>query len=107
MIPDVLPTRIPALLANGSSGIAVGMATNIPPHNLNEVLDGCLAYIDNENITIDELMQYIPGPDFPTAALINGRKGIEEAYRTGARQSVCFALVLAWKPQIKAKNKSL
>ncbi|MCG5095248.1 DNA gyrase subunit A, partial [Candidatus Saccharibacteria bacterium] len=77
------PTRIPALLANGSSGIAVGMATNIPPHNLNEVLDGCLAYIDNENITIDELMQYIPGPDFPTAALINGRKGIEEAYRTG------------------------
>jgi len=61
----------------------VGMATNIPPHNLNEVLDGCLAYIDNENITIDELMQYIPGPDFPTAALINGRKGIEEAYRTG------------------------
>lgn len=83
MIPDVLPTRIPVLLANGSSGIAVGMATNIPPHNLNEVLDGCLAYIDNENITIDELMQYIPGPDFPTAALINGRKGIEEAYRTG------------------------
>lgn len=83
MIPGVLPTRIPALLANGSSGIAVGMATNIPPHNLNEVLDGCLAYIDNENITIDELMQYIPGPDFPTAALINGRKGIEEAYRTG------------------------
>jgi len=72
MIPDVLPTRIPALLANGSSGIAVGMATNIPPHNLNEVLDGCLAYIDNENITI-----------VPTAALINGRKGIEEAYRTG------------------------
>ncbi|MDQ6575070.1 MAG: DNA topoisomerase (ATP-hydrolyzing) subunit A, partial [Haemophilus haemolyticus] len=83
MIPDVLPTRIPALLANGSSGIAVGMATNIPPHNLNEVLNGCLAYIDNNEITIDELMQYIPGPDFPTAALINGRKGIEEAYRTG------------------------
>lgn len=83
MIPDVLPTRIPALLANGSSGIAVGMATNIPPHNLNEVLNGCLAYIDNNKITIDELMQHIPGPDFPTAALINGRKGIEEAYRTG------------------------
>ncbi|OOF36011.1 DNA topoisomerase (ATP-hydrolyzing) subunit A [Rodentibacter heidelbergensis] len=83
MIPDVLPTRIPALLANGSSGIAVGMATNIPPHNLNEVLNGCLAYIDNNDITIDELMQHIPGPDFPTAALINGRKGIEEAYRTG------------------------
>ena len=83
MNPDVLPTRIPALLANGSSGIAVGMATNIPPHNLNEVLNGCLAYIDNNEITIDELMQHIPGPDFPTAALINGRKGIEEAYRTG------------------------
>lgn len=64
-------------------GIAVGMATNIPPHNLNEVLDGCLAYVDNEEISIDELMRYIPGPDFPTAALINGRKGIEEAYKTG------------------------
>lgn len=83
MIPDVLPTKIPTLLVNGSSGIAVGMATNIPPHNLNEVLDGCLAYVDNEAISIDELMQYIPGPDFPTAALINGRKGIEEAYKTG------------------------
>ncbi|QIM62652.1 DNA gyrase subunit A [Pasteurellaceae bacterium Orientalotternb1] len=83
MIPDVLPTKIPALLVNGSSGIAVGMATNIPPHNLNEVLDGCLAYIDNDQITIEELMQHIPGPDFPTAAIINGRKGIEEAYRTG------------------------
>lgn len=83
MIPDVLPTKIPALLVNGSSGIAVGMATNIPPHNLGEVLDGCLAYVDDESITIDELMQYIPGPDFPTAAQINGRKGIEEAYKTG------------------------
>ncbi|AWX15413.1 DNA gyrase subunit A [Mergibacter septicus] len=83
MIPDVLPTKVPALLVNGSSGIAVGMATNIPPHNLGEVVDGCLAYIDNEDITIDELMTYIPGPDFPTAALINGRKGIEEAYKTG------------------------
>lgn len=82
-IPEVLPTKIPALLVNGSSGIAVGMATNIPPHNLGEVLDGCLAYIDNDQISIDELMQYIPGPDFPTAALINGRKGIEEAYKTG------------------------
>lgn len=83
MIPDVLPTKIPALLVNGSSGIAVGMATNIPPHNLNEVLNGCLAYIENDQITIEELMQHIPGPDFPTAAIINGRKGIEEAYRTG------------------------
>lgn len=83
MIPDVLPTKIPALLVNGSSGIAVGMATNIPPHNLNEVLDGCLAYIENAEISIDELMQYIPGPDFPTGALINGRKGIIDAYQTG------------------------
>ena len=82
-IPEVLPTKVPALLVNGSSGIAVGMATNIPPHNLGEVLDGCLAYIENNGITIDELMSHIPGPDFPTAALINGRKGIEEAYKTG------------------------
>ncbi|MGL5291426.1 MAG: DNA topoisomerase (ATP-hydrolyzing) subunit A [Vibrionaceae bacterium] len=83
LIPEVMPTRIPNLLINGSSGIAVGMATNIPPHNLTEVISGCLALIDNENITIDELMAHIPGPDFPTAALINGRKGIEDAYRTG------------------------
>ncbi|MGR5118196.1 DNA topoisomerase (ATP-hydrolyzing) subunit A [Vibrio astriarenae] len=82
-IPAVLPTKIPNLLVNGSSGIAVGMATNIPPHNLSEVIDGCLAYINNEAITIDELMDYIPGPDFPTAALISGRKGIVDAYKTG------------------------
>ncbi|MGV2988020.1 DNA topoisomerase (ATP-hydrolyzing) subunit A [Vibrio sp. E150_011] len=82
-IPAVLPTKIPNLLVNGASGIAVGMATNIPPHNLTEVVDGCLAYIANEDITIDELMDYIPGPDFPTAALISGRKGIIEAYKTG------------------------
>ena len=82
-IPAVLPTKIPALLVNGSSGIAVGMATNIPPHNLAEVINGCLAFIENENITVDGLMEHIPGPDFPTAAIINGRKGIEEAYKTG------------------------
>jgi len=82
-IPSVLPTRVPNLLINGSSGIAVGMATNIPPHNLTEVINGCLAVIDNSEITIDELMEYIPGPDFPTAAIINGRAGIIEAYRTG------------------------
>ncbi|AHF74386.1 DNA gyrase subunit A [Candidatus Sodalis pierantonius str. SOPE] len=82
-IPDVMPTRIPNLLVNGSSGIAVGMATNIPPHNLAEVIDGCLAYIDDENISVEGLMEHIPGPDFPTAAIINGRRGIEEAYRTG------------------------
>lgn len=82
-IPDVMPTKIPNLLVNGSSGIAVGMATNIPPHNLTEVINGCLAYIDDEDISIEGLMEHIPGPDFPTAAIINGRRGIEEAYRTG------------------------
>ncbi|MCJ7926791.1 MAG: DNA topoisomerase (ATP-hydrolyzing) subunit A [Pantoea vagans] len=82
-IPEVLPTKIPNLLVNGSSGIAVGMATNIPPHNLREVINGCLAYIEDENISIEALMEHIPGPDFPTAAIINGRRGIEEAYRTG------------------------
>jgi DNA gyrase subunit A len=82
-IPAVMPTKVPNLLVNGSSGIAVGMATNIPPHNLVEVIDGCLALIANPDIELHELMEYIPGPDFPTAAIINGRKGIEEAYRTG------------------------
>ncbi|QCI24834.1 DNA topoisomerase (ATP-hydrolyzing) subunit A [Buchnera aphidicola (Rhopalosiphum padi)] len=82
-IPEILPSKIPNLLINGSSGIAVGMATNIPPHNLNEVIDGCLAYIKDNNITLQELIKYIPGPDFPTAGIINGKKGIEEAYQTG------------------------
>lgn len=82
-MPSVLPTRVPNLLVNGSSGIAVGMATNIPPHNLGEVIDGCLAYIENEDIDIDGLMEYIKGPDLPTAAIINGRAGIIQAYRTG------------------------
>ena len=82
-IPEVLPTRVPNLLVNGSSGIAVGMATNIPPHNISEVITGCLALIDNDAITVDELMEIIPGPDFPTAAIINGRAGIVQAYQTG------------------------
>ncbi|MBQ4845661.1 DNA gyrase subunit A [Pseudoalteromonas sp. MMG005] len=82
-IPDVLPTKVPSLLVNGSSGIAVGMATNIPPHNLTEVINGCLALIQNPDLTIEELIDYIPGPDFPTAAIINGKKGIEQAYKTG------------------------
>lgn len=82
-IPAVMPTRIPNLLVNGSAGIAVGMATNIPPHNLTEVINGCLALIDDESLSIDDLMEYIPGPDFPTAAIINGRAGILQAYRTG------------------------
>ena len=81
--PVVLPSRFPNLLVNGSTGIAVGMATNIPPHNLTEVINGCLAYVENEDISIEGLMEHIPGPDFPTAAIINGRRGIEEAYRTG------------------------
>ncbi|ASK78611.1 DNA gyrase subunit A [Paraphotobacterium marinum] len=82
-IPEVLPTRVPNLLINGSSGIAVGMATNIPPHNLGEVVDGCIKLIDNENITTQELMEVIPGPDFPTAGIISGQQGIIDAYNTG------------------------
>ena len=81
--PVVLPAKIPNLLVNGSSGIAVGLATNIPPHNLREVIDGCLMLIDNPDASIDDLMSVIPGPDFPTAAMINGVRGIHEAYRTG------------------------
>ena len=81
--PTVLPARVPNLLVNGSSGIAVGMATNIPPHNLNEVVSACMALIDEPSLTIDDLMEYVPGPDFPTSAIINGRAGIVQAYRTG------------------------
>jgi DNA gyrase subunit A len=81
--PAVLPARIPNLLINGSAGIAVGMATNIPPHNLREVINASLALLDNPALTVDELIEHIPGPDFPTAALINGVSGIGEAYRTG------------------------
>ena len=81
--PSVLPARIPNLLVNGSAGIAVGMATNIPPHNLTEVINGCLALIDDPALSIADLMEHIPGPDFPTAAIINGAHGIKEAYRTG------------------------
>lgn len=81
--PTILPTRIPTLLVNGSSGIAVGMATNIPPHNLTEVLNGAIAQIDNPDITVEELMEHIQGPDFPTSATIMGRSGIRSAYNTG------------------------
>ncbi len=83
MVPTVLPTQIPHLLVNGSSGIAVGMATNIPPHNLTEVINACVAMIENPALTIQDIMQHIPGPDFPTGAVIHGRGGIVEAYRTG------------------------
>ena len=82
-IPDVLPTKIPTLLINGSSGIAVGMATNIPPHNLTEVINGCLKLVENPDSSIDELIQEISGPDFPTGGTIDGRSGIYEAYKTG------------------------
>jgi DNA gyrase subunit A len=81
--PSVMPTRVPNLLVNGSSGIAVGMATNIPPHNLNEIVSACLALVDNPAIDVPELMEHVPGPDFPTAGIINGAQGIYSAYRTG------------------------
>ena len=81
--PSVLPTRIPNLLINGSAGIAVGMATNIPPHNLTEVIGACLALIEDPDISIYGLMKHIPGPDFPTYGMINGASGIREAYLTG------------------------
>ena len=81
--PTVMPTRIPNLLVNGASGIAVGMATNMPTHNLSEVIDACVAYVDNNDITIDELMQYVKGPDFPTGGIILGTQGIRESYETG------------------------
>ena len=81
--PAVFPTRVPNLLVNGSAGIAVGMATNIPPHNLGEVVDACLTYLADPDIDIDGLMKHVPGPDFPTAGLINGNRGIREAYHTG------------------------
>ena len=81
--PTVLPTRVPALLINGASGIAVGMATNMPPHNLSEVIDGIIQYIDNNDISIDELIQYVKAPDFPTGGTIYGYDGVKEAFHTG------------------------
>ena len=89
--PSVLPTRVPNLLINGSSGIAVGMATNIPPHNLVEIVNACVAYIDNPAITIPELMEHVPGPDFPTAGIINGAREIYNAYTTGRGRIVVRA----------------
>ena len=88
--PVVLPTKVPNLLINGSSGIAVGMATNIPPHNIKEVIDGLIALIDTPDITIDNLIKIIPGPDFPTYGIIKGRKGIEDAYKTGRGSITIF-----------------
>lgn len=91
LMPLVMPTRIPHLLVNGSSGIAVGMATNIPPHNLTEIINACLALIENADITIVELMEHVPGPDFPTASIIQGKNGIYEAYHTGRGRVVVRA----------------
>lgn len=89
--PLIMPTRIPNLLINGSSGIAVGMATNIPPHNLTEVINACVEILDNPNISIDDLLNFIPGPDFPTAGIIHGNSGIKEGYRTGRGRVVMRA----------------
>ncbi len=102
-IPEVLPTRVPNLLVNGSSGIAVGMATNIPPHNLNEVINATLALLDNPETDIDQLMEYIPGPDFPTAGIINGRAGILQAYRTGRGR---IYLRARYEVETDARNKN-
>ena len=89
--PTVLPARIPNLLINGSSGIAVGMATNIPPHNLTEIVTACLALLDNPDLTVDELIEHVPAPDFPTAGIIYGTEGVREGYRTGRGRVVIRA----------------
>lgn len=89
--PSVMPTKVPNLLVNGGNGIAVGMATNMPTHNLNEVIDGCCAFIDNPEITTEEMMQYIPAPDFPTGAYIYGLQGVKDAYETGRGRIVMRA----------------
>ncbi|MDU1130624.1 MAG: DNA gyrase subunit A, partial [Veillonella sp.] len=102
--PTVLPAKIPNLLINGSSGIAVGMATNIPPHNLNEVCNGLEMLIDNPDVTVDELMTQIKGPDFPTGALILGREGIKKAYSTG-RGSVKMRARATIEEMAKGKHK--
>ena len=99
--PAVLPTQLPNLLVNGSSGIAVGMATNIPPHNLNEIINGCVALLENPELSIRDLMEYIPGPDFPTAGIINGARGIQEAYATGRGR-----LYVRAKTKIEVDEKS-
>ena len=97
--PEVLPSRFPNILVNGTMGIAVGMATNIPPHNLGEVVDGCIAYIDNPDITTEELMQHIKGPDFPTGGIILGNSGIKKAYETGRG-----SITIRSKATIEEKN---
>jgi len=105
--PLVMPAKLPNLLINGSSGIAVGMATNIPPHNLTEIVNACVAYIDNEAISIDEIMQHVPGPDFPTAAIIFGTAGIREAYRTGRGRVMVRARVTIEADEKRAGRQSI
>ena len=105
--PTVMPAKVPNLLVNGSSGIAVGMATNIPPHNLREIVDACVAYIDDDNITIQQLMQHVPGPDFPTAAIINGSSGIREAYLTGRGKVYVRARVEIEEDEKRAGRQSI
>jgi len=97
--PLILPSRFPNILVNGTMGIAVGMATNIPPHNLGEVIDGCVAYINNNDITTSELMEYVKGPDFPTGAIILGNSGIKKAYETGRG-----TITIRCKAEIEEKN---
>ena len=89
--PTVLPAKVPNLLINGASGIAVGMATNMPPHNITEVIEGIIAYIANRDITIDELMKFVKAPDFPTAGIIYGYAGVKEAFHTGRGRIVLRA----------------
>ncbi|MCY1448170.1 DNA gyrase subunit A [compost metagenome] len=91
--PKVMPTRVPTLLVNGATGIAVGMATNMPPHNLTEVINGTLAYLDNNDIEVDELMTHIKAPDFPTGGVIYGYEGVREAFKTGRGRIVMRAKV--------------
>ena len=105
--PTVMPAKVPNLLVNGSSGIAVGMATNIPPHNLREIVDACVAYIDDNDITIQQLMQHVPGPDFPTAAIINGISGIREAYLTGRGKVYVRARVEIEEDEKRAGRQSI
>ena len=104
-IPDVLPTRVPTLLVNGSSGIAVGMATNIPPHNLTEVINGSLALLENPKTSIDQLTQSISGPDFPTGGIIDGKMGIYEAYNTG--RGIIYVRAKTSVEEDKSGNQSL
>ena len=104
--PTVLPSKVPNLLVNGASGIAVGMATNIPPHNLGEVIDGCIAYIDNKDISIDELTEFVKGPDFPTGGIIKGKTGILSAFKTG-RGSIVIESKVEIEEKVKGKRKAI